>query len=199
MHTNRDQLEERYAFGKKADLENMGKQLDTEFSKFNTTEFKDINTMWSSVKQLITESINKHVPTKRTLARHSHPWMNTRLRRLCKQKQRVHTKAKRTKATKDWKRYKKLKANLQRESRQAHANFMQDIVSEDLHKNPERIWSYIKSRKHESSGITSLKNKDGYLHSDTVSKADILDKQFHSVYTKEDYTNIPDKGLSPYP
>jgi hypothetical protein len=84
MHTNRDQLEERYAFGKKADLENMGKQLETEFSKFNTTEFKDISTMWSSVKQLITESINKHVPTKRTLARHSLPWMNTRLRRLCK-------------------------------------------------------------------------------------------------------------------
>jgi hypothetical protein len=41
----------RSSFGKKADLENMGKQLDTEFSKFNTTEFKDINTMWSSVKQ----------------------------------------------------------------------------------------------------------------------------------------------------
>ena len=39
---------------KKTDLENMGKQLDTEFSKFNTTEFKDINSMWSSIKQLIT-------------------------------------------------------------------------------------------------------------------------------------------------
>jgi hypothetical protein len=48
-------------------------------------------------------TINKHVPTKRTLARHSHPWMNTRLRRLCKQKQRAYTKAKRSKATKDWK------------------------------------------------------------------------------------------------
>jgi hypothetical protein len=57
----------------------------------------------------------------------------------------------------------------------------------------------IKSRKQESSGITSLKNKDGYLHSDTVSKADILNKQFHSVYTKADYTNMPDKGPSPYP
>jgi hypothetical protein len=54
----------------------------------------------------------------------------------------------------------KLKANLQRESRQADTKFMQDIVSEDLHKNPKRF-----------SGITSLKNKDGYLHSDTVSKA----------------------------
>jgi hypothetical protein len=30
-------------------------------------------------------------------------------------------------------------------------------------------------------------------------KADILNKQFHSVYTKEDYTNMPDKGPSPYP
>jgi hypothetical protein len=57
----------------------------------------------------------------------------------------------------------------------------------------------IKSRKQESSGITSLKNKDDYLHSDTVSKADILNKQFHSVYTKEDHTNMPDKGPSPYP
>jgi hypothetical protein len=76
---------------------------------------------------------------------------------------------------------------------------MQDIVSEDLHKNPKRFWSYIKSRKQESSGITSLKIKDGYLHSDTVSKADILNKQFHSVYTKDDYTNMPDKGPSPYP
>jgi hypothetical protein len=30
-------------------------------------------------------------------------------------------------------------------------------------------------------------------------KADILNKQFHSVYTKEDYANMPDKGSSPYP
>ena len=30
-------------------------------------------------------------------------------------------------------------------------------------------------------------------------KADILNKQFYSVYTKEDYTNMPDKGPSPYP
>jgi hypothetical protein len=78
-------------------------------------------------------------------------------------------------------------------------NPMQDIASEDLHKNPKWFWSYIKSRKQESLGITSLKNKDGYLHRDTVSKADILNKQFHSVYTKEDNTNMPDKGPSPYP
>ena len=38
-----------------------------------------------------------------------------------------------------------------------------------------------------------------YTVTQSVSKADILNKQFHSVYTKDDYTNMPDKGPSPYP
>jgi hypothetical protein len=53
-------------------------------------------------------------------------------------------------ATKDWKRYKKLKANLQRESRQADTKFMQDIVSEDNYKYScsdfakKRYWVNVK-------------------------------------------------------
>ena len=63
----------------------------------------------------------------------------------------------------------------------------------------KRFWSYIKSRKQDSSGITTLKNKDGYLHSDTQTKAAILNSQFHSVYTQEDLNSMPDKGPSPHP
>ncbi|CAG2238216.1 unnamed protein product [Mytilus edulis] len=155
--------------------------------------FDDIDTMWTSIKQIIKESMEKFVPTKRSLARQSHPWMNTHLRRMSRQKQRAYSKAKLTDSPKDWKRYKNIKAELQRESRRAHTKCMQDIVSEDLYKNPKRFWSYIKSRKQESSGITTLKNKDGYLHSDTPTKAAILNNQFHSVYTQEDLNNMPDK------
>ncbi|CAG2212295.1 unnamed protein product [Mytilus edulis] len=106
--------------------------------------------MWTSIKQIIKDSMEKHVPTKTSLARQSHPWMNTQLRRLSKQKQRAYSKAKLTNSTKDWKRYKNIKAELQRESRRAHTKFMQNIVSDDLYKNPKRFWSYIKSRKQES-------------------------------------------------
>ncbi|CAG2220005.1 unnamed protein product [Mytilus edulis] len=171
---------------KKADLESIGKHLDSQFDTFKKTNFDDINNMWTSIKQIIKDSMEKHVPTKTSLARQSHPWMNTQLRRLSKQKQRAYSKAKLTNSTKDWKRYKNIKAELQRESRRAHTKFMQNIVSDDLYKNPKRFWSYIKSRKQESSGITTLKNKDGYLHSDTPTKAAILNTQFHSVYTQED-------------
>ena len=41
-------------------------------------------------------------------------------------------------------------------------------------------------------------NEDGYLQSESSVKADILNKQFQSVYTREDTDSIPEKGPSPY-
>ncbi|XP_063400034.1 uncharacterized protein LOC134684660 [Mytilus trossulus] len=144
----------------KKDLESIGKYLESQFDTFKKTNFDDINNMWTSIKHIILkDSMEKYVPTKTSLARQSHPWMNTQLRRLSKQKQRAYSKAKLTNSTKDWKQYINIKAELQRESTRAHTKFMQNIVSDELYKNPKRFWSYIKSRKQESSGITSLKKR----------------------------------------
>ena len=64
--------------------------------------------------------------------------------------------------------------------------------------NSKRFWSYVKHRKQDSSGIAPLKKADGLLYSDAPTQADILNQQFHSVYTREDTGNIPSKGLSPH-
>jgi hypothetical protein len=50
------------------------------------------------------------------------------------------------------------------------------------------VWSYIKSKRQEPAGISPLLNKDWFLHSDSHIKAEILNHQFQSVYTKEDTT-----------
>jgi hypothetical protein len=47
--------------------------------------------------------------------------------------------------------------------------------------------------------VSRLKNKEGFIHSDTTSKAEILNEQFQSVYTKENTSTMPDKGQSKYP
>ena len=60
--------------------------------------------------------------------------------------------------------------------------------------NSKRFWAYIKHKKQDSNGVAPLKNNDGLLYSDTDTKADILNRQFYSVYTKEDMTNIPNKA-----
>ena len=35
-----------------------------------------------------------------------------------------------------------------------------------------------------ATGVAPLKNKEGFIYSDTTSKSEILNKQFQSVYTK---------------
>jgi hypothetical protein len=76
---------------------------------------------------------------------------------------------------------------------------MNDVISTDLKENPKRFWAAIKSEKQESTGVAPLKNKEGFIHSDTTSKAEILNEQFQSVYTKENTSTMPDKGQSKYP
>ena len=70
---------------------------------------------------------------------------------------------------------------------------MPDVVSNDLKENTKRFLSFIKSKRQESTGVAPLNNKEDYLHSDSTKKAELLNQQFQSVYTKEDTGNIPDK------
>jgi hypothetical protein len=51
---------------------------------------------------------------------------------------------------------------------------MNDVISTDLKENPRRFWTAIKSKKQEATGVAPLKNKEGFIHSDTTSKAEIL-------------------------
>ena len=73
------------------------------------------------------------------------------------------------------------------------------MISGNQKQDPKRFFSYIKSRKQDYAGVSSLIDKNGYLQSDTITRADILNDQFQSVYTEEDQNNMPDKGPSPHP
>jgi hypothetical protein len=72
---------------------------------------------------------------------------------------------------------------------------MKEVIGEDS----KRFWSFIKHQKQDSNGIAPLKGMDGLIYSDAHSKAEILNEQFHSIYTKENLSTIPSKGNSPYP
>jgi hypothetical protein len=57
--------------------------------------------------------------------------------------------------------------------------------------SPKRFWSFIKAKKQENTGVAPLRGNDGMLHSASNNKAEILNAQFKSAYTKEDLTNLP--------
>ena len=184
---------------KQADIQG----IQDDLAVFESTICEDspvsVEDMWSSFKAEIHTIIDERVPSKMTQARQSHPWMNRSIRRAIRRKQRAHKRSRRTGTKKDKDRYKKLQAEVQFEVRSAHKHYMQDVVSDSYKENPKKFWSYIKSTGQESAGVSPLKNEDGFLKSDNQSKANILNSQFESAYTKEDTSSLPDKGPSPHP
>ena len=48
----------------------------------------------------------------------------------------------------------------------------------------QRFWSFIKGKCTESTGVAPLR-REGILHSDTATKANILNDQFTSVFSSE--------------
>ena len=77
-------------------LDGMRSTMAEASRSFLSTLFDDIEVMWTAVKTAITSALDKNVPTKLTSTRHTHPWVNTNLRRLMRKKQRAHRKAKQT-------------------------------------------------------------------------------------------------------
>ena len=125
--------------------------------------------------------------------------MDTRLWQASRRKNRTFHKAKQTKRPVDWNRYKRLKMQAPTDMVSAHKKYMEEIVSNDLKEDPTVFWSYVKSKQQKSTGVAPLKNKDGFIHSDSSLKVEILNDQFVSVYTMEEKSNILKKGTSYHP
>ena len=92
-------------------------------------------------------------------------------------------RAKQSGKEKDWSRFKALKKQQNKECRRAHNNYVASTVAPELESKPRKFWSYIKSKKCESFGVSSLRADDGITYTDNKSKANILNKQFKSVST----------------
>ena len=182
----------------KADLAKMKQEATCITDVLTAIQDEGIDTLLETFRDQLLTILDNNVPHKTTRSRVTNPWMNTKTRRLTRQKNRAFIKAKSSRNARDSRRYKKLKTACQRSIREAHDTYVHDVIGQSAQENPKKFWSYIKGKKQESSGVSPLRNVDGVIHSEANVKANILNRQFVSVFTKEDTANIPDKGPSPY-
>ena len=134
------------------------------------------------------------MPSKYTSRGFNQPWCNRDVRRLTHRKRRAYKKARISKNPYDWLRYKKVQKDAQNTCRNAHNDYIRNMVSEPGSKN-KKLYSYVKGMKCDSSGVATLK-KDGTNYSEACDKAEILNDQFASVFTREDNSNMPSMGNS---
>ena len=92
------------------------------------------------------------------------------------------------------------------EMRKAHQTYIKnlldigddDVISENTKPRiTKRFWQYIKAKRKDTSGIPILKS-EGKEITDAKQKADILNKQYISVFTDENPT-LPSLGHSDIP
>ena len=132
---------------------------------FLSATFGSLEEMWGYFKALVEQTIDNHVPTKMSMSRLTHPWVNTQIRcKMCR-KQWAHGRVRSGKSS-DWQRYKNLQSAAQGDIRKAHKTYMNDTVSKDLKGNPKRFWSATKSSRQEAKRVAPLINKEGFLQRD---------------------------------
>ena len=108
---------------------------------------------------------------------------------MCKRKQRLFSKAKRSHKSKDWLEYKNVKKETLCTISRAHWNYINKILLEGPEEHDSKpFWRYIKFRKQDSVGIAPIK-QGGALHTDANMKATLLNQQFKSVFTPRDPNN----------
>ena len=154
-----------------------------------TKSGENVETLWTYFKEKLLAAIDSHVPSK--MSRSSLPWLNRNIRKQLKKKHRLYKKAK---ASGKWEKYRHFSREVKRNLRKAEWDHVNNVIQEGLNQNNTKpFWSYTKSKRQDNIGIAPLKSK-GNLLTDAKSKANILLKQFISVFTKSTDNINPEVG-----
>ena len=189
---------------RKADYAGFGEDLRNFKDDFlEQAERSDVNQLWTRFKDKIISGMEKYIPSKMLKgSRHRKPWATKRVKALQSKQKKLFSKKKKTKSGKTERAYRAVKAAAQREERKAYWNYIDNLieVGDDDGKTPKqkRFWSYIRNTRKDNTGISPLK-ENGRLFSGAKDKADILGRQYESVYTHEDVSSIPEPVGEPFP
>ena len=136
-------------------------KLSDEF-KLRNTPVSTVNEMFQEFQTVIESAMNCHIPTKIISKRNQTPWINRRIERMHKRKQRAFNSYTQRRDSASYEMFSKQRKITYTETRNAHRRYISSICSD----SPKRFWSYTKSLKVDNIGIPTL-NNNNKLESDS--------------------------------
>ena len=149
--------------------------------------------MYDELQTVLETAIDRYVPSKVISKRNITPWISRKVKRMHRRKQRAYNQYRLHRSEAAYRKFQLLRQDTFRETRKSYRKHVSMICSD----SPKKFWSYIKSLKVDTIGIPTLK-KSGILESDNKKKAEILNDQFSSVFTREN-PNLPSIQGSNFP
>ena len=123
------------------------------------------------------------------------PWITRHVKRLIRQTQQAYNRAKKSAKDRDWAKFWRKRINCQKAQKEAHWNNLNQLLEED---NGKSLWRYLKGLRRDMCGVSTLA-ADGRTGTDPKDKAEMLNAQFSSVFTREDHFNLPTMTTTPHP
>ena len=152
---------------------------------FINSDQTDPNYAWNMFKIELNRLSSLHIPTKMCKSRRDLPWITPQIIRLIRKRDKMYTKLKHLNTSSTSKQFKDLKYNIQKQIRNAYWLYIESVIftGDSQPCSNKKFYSFVKHNKTEQCGVASLKQQ-GLTYSDPVDKANILNRQFESVFSK---------------
>ena len=141
-------------------------------------------------------TMDSHIPSRVVTKKNLSPWINKKVKRMHKKKQRAYNRYRKSDTKENLKNFQDLRKTTQKETRRSYRKYINSICMD----SSKKFWSYVKCLRQDAMGIPTLK-KNGVFESDNTVKATILNDHFKSVFTQEDdiLPQLPPTSFPPIP
>ena len=145
---------------------------------------------WDIFKEILKEETDRCVPKKKRRINSKPIWMNPNILRLIRKKRRLWKWYTREggKDYESFEAYKKVQAEVKKSVQNAKRNFERKIAKD---KNKKAFYSYMKKKTSNRVSVGPLK-EGNELVTDNKKMAEMLNKWYCSVFTRENLQQIPE-------
>ncbi|XP_063416350.1 uncharacterized protein LOC134697993 [Mytilus trossulus] len=188
---------------KKGNMEKVQEYLNSKYENFKEklTEM-NIEEYWTLFKTHLFQAMDLHIPSKNLTSRFNLPWVNQHIKKMIRKEERLYKVAKKYQTKEHWDKFKQYRKAVKTELDISHKKYIFDMLevspstseastnTQDQYRIGKKYWKYIKSKKRETVGVSTLKVNGGILDN-SKGKAEALNAQFQSVFTIEDFQSFP--------
>jgi len=156
------------------------------------SEIEDVNKQYERFLELYTEGTMKCIPKEKELSRKMPDWFNERCRQAKKKKDLMWRRWNRHKARAARRRFILARNEYTRIRREEARKFEKGIV-EKSEKDPKILYAHINKKMKVKNKLQRLR-VDGEVYESDRAICEVLNKKFHSVFTKEEEWEEKDMG-----
>jgi hypothetical protein len=174
------------------------RRFQTNFS--TASDNRSASENWNAFTNFMKILVDQHIPQK-TIKGTRLPWISPDILSLMQRRNRARTKAKNNKQSEHWKRYLQLQKEVKHKTKEAHKKYVESVFNESQSEKSinKKVWSYIKAQGKDHAGIPPLEESNNDLVYSARGKANLLSRQYSSVFTTEnpDIPTLPEAEALP--